>query len=256
MTSHHADADEFISRLRPGDVLVYDQLGLDAGLIQWGDRAAASHCALVLDQETLIEANRHTDEHPHAVRRKDLRDDLVNTDADTTISVTALRLQAVDDAALTRVLEAATSLDGSGEFSFLDIGFLTLSAFRRSYGQGLEETPFGRLLRWLARWCASHIPEDGATLTCSEFVYRCFDAAGLVILVEGPLFAPDFVPGADLEAQLWEKLARVNDGRKDDTSFASSTHPDRVTPGDLWASTSFERVAQLHYVQVQHPRSY
>jgi hypothetical protein len=255
------DPEAFRETLWRGDVLVYDSLGIDAGLVQWGDRVPANHASLVLDRERLIEANRVDDEHPHAVRTVSISDRLRVTGVRT---ITALRHQRVvdagrsGDALVQPVLDRALSQLNDGEFSYLQIVALAPACLRRNYpndfkGGGLLTQVMDILLQRLALLLEPVVSRpDPSRLTCSEYVYRCFaEAAGgeLPIIINGPVGEAQSWPAWMTPEQiaLFTALYESLGGKGGSLPGALGVDPaESATPGDLWRSPSLLPIAAYH----------
>jgi hypothetical protein len=184
--------ETFMKALAPGDLLLFDSLGFEAGLVQWADNAPVNHVSLVLDQDRLIEANKtHDNPTAPAVRTIPMVGRLTYEDVRM---VTALRHEAVDlgvrDARA--ALEEARRQEGKGDFAYTDLAALAPWALRRSYGHlGKPD----RILHTAVKLAMdtfhranSRPGSDGGqvSVSCSEFVYLCYAKAGLDPLTPPP----------------------------------------------------------------------
>lgn len=259
------DPTELQHALRPGDVLAFDSLRSLSGLIQWADNAPVNHLALVLDSDTAVMANRPKAAKGHAVYAVKL-DKLLETE-----HLSAVRtLRSVDDSALGSVLErAAWYLQETTSFGYLDLAWMAPSAIIRSYDQKellpdapkLLRTSLIKLLQTAARASLEKIPKDKLTLTCSEFVYRCFIEANVNIEITNPLERQDLIHAPIWNDELvaaeqanWDALRAHNEHARGlrhlSLSSDSEPRPDTVTPADLCRSPSLATTAALIRGQV------
>lgn len=254
--------EQFRRALRPGDVLVYDTTSFEGGLVQWGDRVPVNHTSLVLDGDDIVEANRWDDERCRAVRTVPLAHRLAATGVRTITALRHSRIRSgeVDPQAVTE--RAREYLCGQRAFAYLEVVALAPAALRRSYGHDVDRSGAlaraALLLLDLAAAAASRAIDSGArALSCSEFVFRCFDESGddrLRLQVLDPLFAALQHPPAWLSQQASEDIdalheaVRAHNHSSDAERGVLSTgeEADRVTPGDLWRSSSLDPVAALH----------
>ncbi|MCW2637531.1 MAG: hypothetical protein JWQ99_3898 [Blastococcus sp.] len=254
-----SDADAFRNALLPGDVLVYDSLSFDGGLVQWGDRIPANHASLVLDSEQLIEANR---KHPPEDTRPAVRTELIEPRLrlEGVRTVTALRHRRVagDGVPVEPVLQRARRQLGQGVFAYAQIVALAPAAILRNYPTAAKDN--GALgeamtlaLRLLNRALEplQGVPDENR-LTCSEYVYRCFDDVGLSIdLQRRPLLADGRPPWMS-EEQMAEFKRLYGLGGTAVTVRESGTGDppslaEHATPGDLWRSRDLVPVVVLHH---------
>lgn len=242
------DPSVFREAVRPGDVVTFDSTGFDAGLVQWADRVPVNHAALVLDAATFVEANRVDGRGPDtAVREVRIGARLVDPAVRT---VTLLRhAEATGDQVEAVLGEARRYLARHTDFAYLRLIALGPLALRRSY-PGTSSSPVSvELLAWLlARLAeaAQRLSASGAwSLTCSEFVYRCYSAGGLRLPVLRPLDVQ--VDGAT--AQLWATVQQHNAAAVPGDKYAAlsgGVDADRITPGDLQRCDLLLPVAVLH----------
>lgn len=257
-----ADAERFQRELRPGDVLVYDSTSFDAGLVQWGDRVPVNHASLLLDADEIVEANRWgDDDRLRAVRTVPLAQRLSTTSVRTT---TALRHIGIgpggaDSTAVTD--RAREYLHSTTAFAYLEVVALAPAALRRSYAHDVDRSRAlaraALLLLDIAAAASSRAIDSGArALSCSEFVFRCFDESGddrLKVDVQHRLLGPEGPPSwlsqqADEEIDALHAAVRLHNDAFDTDDFprAYGQDADRVTPGDLWRSSSLQPVIALH----------
>ncbi len=138
---------------------------------------------------------------------------------------------------------------------------LAPSALRRSYADEVNRSRAlaraALLLLDLAAEAASRAVDSGASaLSCSEFVFRCFEESGddrLKVDVEHRLLAPEGPPPwlsqqANEEIDALHAAVRLHNAScdMDGLSLVYNEHADRVTPGDLWRSSSLQPVIALH----------
>lgn len=243
------DPAAFRGAMAPGDVATFDSTGFNAGLVQWADRVPVNHAALVLDGATFLEANRvHEGEGPpHAVREVDVAERLGNPVVQT---VTLLRhAEATVDDAQAVLHEARGYLSRRTDFAYLQLVALGPLALRRSYPTEPGGSAFAELAGWLVGRlgeAAQRLSASGAwSLSCSEFVYRCYAAAELSLPVISPLEA---MPGSRT-AELWEALQQHNSAAGPGDKYAAlsgGVDADRITPGDLHRCGLLTPVAVLH----------
>ena len=250
-----ADADEFRTHLWPGDILVFDSVGLDAGLVQWGDNIPANHVSIVIDDKDLFEANReHEGEGDvDAVRPVDIGERLVWPTVRTT---TALRHINVSDEADPRTAAAvawAKSQNGTGDFAYLATTALGPLAFHRSFGDELNKAtwmsdPLRAIFDRALSIAKALVLANKCALSCSEFVYRCYDEGTdkeLTVAVTNPLMN-QHMPSNFAAAQ--DELVRELEATMTLCQFGRpwSSIADWVTPGDFLRSTSLRQVAVMH----------
>jgi hypothetical protein len=224
--------------------------------VQWADRVPVNHASIVLDDLRLVEANRgnlpptaQAGTLPgQAVRLVDLGSRLDNPVVRT---VTALRHTRVLDGTAdpAAVLEKAEAyLDRGGDFAYLALVALGPLAFRRSYPPKLGDGHRQRIVEFLLDQLSKalhKVTDSGAwSLSCSEFVFRCFTEAGLDIPVFNPLVNDVTTGGA-----LWEQLELHNGKARPGDKYevlGGGAVPDRITPGDLHRGAELVAMAALH----------
>jgi hypothetical protein len=256
------DAREFTAGLLPGDLLIFDSLGFESGLIQWADGAPANHAAMVIDETHLMEANRyHDDPDGPAVRRQPIAGHL---GLDRVRTVTALRH--IDVQARTKdagaAVEAAKAMENTSTFAYLHLAVLGPKALRRTYGRdSTRDGLFGVALDLLLKVFEASMRRRAAKqpgrrgLSCSEFLYLCYLKGGLGVKIEEPMFRtviPTWQSDAqrEREAELWAQLGEPTTPPFDDLDAASvapekKITSERVTPADLLRSASLKPAAVL-----------
>lgn len=247
------EANEFRTHLWPGDILVFDSLGLDAGLVQWGDNVPANHVSMVVDDNNLFEANREHDKKGDvdAVRSVDIGQRLDYYAVRTTTALRHVDVSAKDDPRTAAAVTWARSQEGRGTFAYLATAALGPLAFQRSFAKELGEAPWMtdalRTMFDKALLIAKTLVlADKCALSCSEFIYRCYDQGTemkLKIFVAKPLSnAPTIL--ADEQNELVTELTAAKKLCEFGRPFSSIA--DWVTPGDFLRSSSLQAVAVLH----------
>lgn len=156
--------------LRPGDVLLHAGTGEISKLIAWASNSVYSHCALVLDADTLIESAAN------GVATSPLATRLADTTHFTLID--AWRWggssgQIAPDALAAMQARARSALGDPYPLDALfELG--VVCAVR----DAVDWPPH---LHWLIRVALDHVVHlDPSRMVCSEFVYRCFAEAATV----------------------------------------------------------------------------
>ncbi|MBV8462575.1 MAG: CHAT domain-containing protein, partial [Acidimicrobiales bacterium] len=201
------DLEEFIASLLPGDVLLLDSLHPLSGLIQFAENRPVSHAAIYLGKGVFAQTTKHSKTQP-AARKQPLRSRLKTRPGPYDRTVTALRhvdvLAGADaTAVLTRVdyyVDPANT-----KYAYLNLVALMAPSLLRSYklylsGGRVMSRSLGFLLQRAAntllgvfnlthRNAELEVQKGKRTLTCSEFVYRCYteSGSGLGIEVVDPL---------------------------------------------------------------------
>jgi hypothetical protein len=277
--------DDFISLLKPADILVFDKFSLPGGLVQWADECPVNHAALVIDDTYSIEANRdHGNSKAPAVRQvrtSSYFGDKCNR------TITILRHKHLQDdptRSAGKVVAQAKRYDGDVRYAYLDVIPVGLLALQRMYGRELAKKlgwTYEPIMNMIALRLRSCLDDDKMTMMCSEYIYRCFteSEAELAIEVVDPLntfdsarrhlrllrttFAADHevAAGASSEVEgLWRELLSrkyapiPGGGLRPLTGFTDRTLtgnpgdplPDAVSPGDLWRSASLIPIASFH----------
>jgi hypothetical protein len=206
------DLDEFISTLQPGDVLLLDSLHPLSRLIQFAENRPVSHAAIYLGGSDRLAEFAHTTKHTQvepAARKARLRARLRVNPGPYDRTVTALRhVDVLSGSADTQgiidrvdhYVDAANT-----RYAYLNLIVLMAPSLLRSYNQYLSggRVPSRTLGHFLEKasntllglFDVAHrdrefrLQEAKCTLTCSEFVYRCYaeSGSGLEIDVADPL---------------------------------------------------------------------
>jgi hypothetical protein len=270
------DWEQFCAALHPCDVLVFDSLGFEAGLVQWADRAPVNHASLVLDAASVIEANRTdssgTDpQQPPmgAVRQVSFQDRFANQAIRTTTALRHVDLLDPDSAVVGEVLARARADLGRREFAYLAVPALGPAALRRAYAQESDDDGMLKAAARLLLGAANEVlrrlsRQDRWSLSCSEFVYRCFTeidnplkiAVDMPLVLGGSTIPPVWLTTEQAagEKQFHDALHEHNEKRVSaGPKSIAVTAPvaDRVTPGDLWRSPKLRPVAVMHRWQRQ-----
>jgi len=204
------DAEAFLSQLRPGDVLLFDSVHMLSELIKFAENRPVNHCTVYLGNGELAQVRGHTPglnvrDRPlvPAARKENLRDRLAASPAyDRTIS--ALRHVATPsgsagaEAVVKRAREYVEPEDTT--YSYLSLIALMVPSLFRTYENYFQDPGaarrVGNLLRLVSQSLLDALDTDVSTpsknkktLTCSEFVYRCYDEAQprMPIRVHNPL---------------------------------------------------------------------
>jgi hypothetical protein len=232
------DLAEFLGWVRPGDVIALDTLKAVSGLVQWADNAPVNHVGLMIDEVHFAMANEPSGDSPTpaVITTPALSEMLAPTSK--TRAAQILRPHNIGDAEVERLnVQVRRFSEDAATFTALGMVALLPSTLGRSYRNFDElsqrQSQLLRLLirafQWAGDSALEHIPNDARTLTCSEFVYRCFTGAGIEIRILKPLGQ-----GLPEEQPLDEGLAR--------TERTDPPAPETVTPGDFWRSESLEPV--------------
>lgn len=264
------EIDAFVKALLPGDILVFDNMHWLSNLIKFADNSPTSHSAVVLPGNDLVDAG----EGEVAVLRTEITEYL--NARHHTQAIQAVRPNSLAPDAGTKLAEAVRQFeDTKHKFATMDLAWLAPAALRRSYGallipgepHDLAEIGNPRVLRMLYRalevackLAGGKVGDDEFSLTCSEFVFRLFRAAGIELAIDHPLTfkkgestAGDDGPWTDLD--IANELARIETRRElnkrvypdlaDQVDATAGVQPDLVTPADLFRSSSVRPVAVL-----------
>jgi|GEM_PF-5367163 len=258
------NVDEFIALLQDADVLLYDSIGFEAGLVQWGDEAPVNHVALVISKGAQIIDADHRD---GAVAVSKVTE---NFRLPNVRMVTALRHRGTSPGKDGQIIARARQDVGKATFDYRGLLEVGIIATCRTYPRKLREElgpAFFELLKHRVAWARKNINRDRCLLSCSEFVYRCFleSEARLAIDIPVPLVTvaanglklADESDWAGIEAARdYFELIRENNRRfRDDADLVPGDPlPDAVTPGDFWRSQSLEPVAVLQCTNDPIPR--
>jgi hypothetical protein len=267
--------DEFANELRPGDLVLFDSMSLVAGLTKWADRAPFNHVALVVDGKKIIEANRKpsstahasdaaTSEVDRAVRSVELSQRL-HQPGISTISALRHPHAASGGTDVERVTARATSyLERADRFSQVDLALIGQERFLLNYAEELGEAKHKRLWKLfmhLSQLLVSSVGDGRRSISCSEFVYRCYVESGVPEFKLERTHIPHLdhdehrhISATHLEEfrQLRQRLHAHNaDAMNEsfDDEWAPHTLPlaDRISPGDFARSDDFVRIAVLNH---------
>jgi hypothetical protein len=201
------DPDVFLGHLRPGDVVLFDSLHPLSALIQLAENRPVSHAGLYLGEGKFAQVARESRSHPAAARIEDL-DERLGLPYDRT--ATALRhIDVVNGAAPDAVVKRAHDYTDPEDttYAYLSLISLMVPALFRTYEEYFDagssaSQRIGSVLETLSQAMLTVFEPETAiaaqpagagkkTLTCSEFVYRCFLEADrpMPVLLKDPLFA-------------------------------------------------------------------
>jgi hypothetical protein len=261
--------DAFVSRLLPGDVLAYDTMTPQGGLIQFADRRNVSHVSMYVGEHMIVDASSRKPE-PGEVQKpirhlrietqfpltRD-RDRQGNVAPDTVTanrSLIALRHSrfiaspelgrlAAEIAKRIHGLQRVDPNDTPWSFSPNDLLVLTLPVLTRSFETAYQYAPFvgsaKDLIRWMLRILRKILnPADQdyrQGVTCSELVHR--------ILTHKDLQLP-LSPGTDGRGAVTEYLGTTRALLEE---IAAEGDPDAaLLLGELdWRTSPERRVQQL-----------
>jgi hypothetical protein len=202
------DVKKFLKKLKPGDVLLFDTITLVSQLIKFAENRPVNHCGVFLGDDTFAQVGSGT-AHAHTA---DLRERLEKRPGPLDRTVTALRhVDAFDAKASVRISNSIVKIADEyinvrkTDYSFVSLRHLMIPSLYRNYRNDLENTKhvakFLPLISSLAKAILSHFGQvesvsklDGTkSLTCSEFVYRCYLEAAprLQVDVHRPLMTWD-----------------------------------------------------------------
>lgn len=181
------DPDRFRAQVRSGDLLLFDSTSWIAGLTKWADAAPFNHVSLALNQDYLIEANRQAPEPcdiadhrlapaaNQAVRKVCLHRRLA---AHGISAITLLRPVDRPDSLGPVLRRAEAFLDEGDLFSVVDLALIGQQRFLINYRDELYKHRLAfKLLTTLSTVMLGSIGDGERSLSCSEFVYRCFTEA-------------------------------------------------------------------------------
>jgi len=228
------DIDAFVSRLRPGDILLFDSIHPLSELIKFAENRPVNHCTIYVGDEQYVHVRRHkpspdarADPIEPAARAENLVLRLQSPPGPYDRTVTALRHVATPEgpsgapSVVKRAIEYVEPADTT--YCYLSLIAIMVPSLYRTYKKYLEERRsarrLGNLLQAMSRSMLDVFEADAAkpanfphkkTLTCSEFVYRCYEEASpkLSIEVADPL-ARWQVPGRSLDRTLRNADARA-----------------------------------------------
>jgi hypothetical protein len=205
-----SDLVEFIESLHAGDILLLDSLHPLSGLIQFAENRPVSHAALYLgpgnSSADFAQVTRHTRTQP-AARTGSLRARLRGSPGPYDRTITALRHTdvasgTVDPNAILARVERYVD-PANTKYAYFSLVKLMPPSLFRSYEHyfasgRIAMRGLGSLLTLMSKYLLAIFDPGNAdpdmqfragkqTLTCSEFVYRCYKEAGAEIEVDGPL---------------------------------------------------------------------
>jgi hypothetical protein len=186
-----ADESKFVRSLKKGDVLLFDSLHLTSQLIKLALNRPVNHSAIYVGDERYADANDRPAGQP-TVGTSDIWNLLGRRSIRT---VTALRHKQVVAGHMdaTSVVDEATAFIGQKDikFAYLSLAILAVPQLERTYVQGGGDPGplkrvMGGMLGALSDSLMSTIKTlgDARSLTCSEFVYRCYAGANATLGVE------------------------------------------------------------------------
>jgi hypothetical protein len=206
-----ADVAPFIDLLAAGDILLFDSVHPISGLIKFGENRPVNHAALYVGGDVFAQVTRH-ELGARAIQESSLTQRLLlRTDR----TVTALRHKAAardEGVGAAAATQSRAMANHSATYCYLDLITLIVPGLFRSYDRYLRhggdttrrlasmlEVFVPTLLSVLEADSAPErvtdgdylpsLPQAAASLTCSEFVYRCYQEAnpGIPIEVDDPL---------------------------------------------------------------------
>ena len=202
------DVKKFLKKLKPGDILLFDTITLVSQLIKFAENRPVNHCGVFLGGDTFAQVGSGT-AHAHSAN---LRERLEERPGPLDRTVTALRhVDALDPKESKRISNSIVKIADEyinvrkTDYSFVSLRHLMIPSLYRNYRNDLENTKhvakFLPLISSFAKAILSHFGQvesvsrlDGTkSLTCSEFVYRCYLEAAprLQVDVHRPLMTWD-----------------------------------------------------------------
>lgn len=204
------NSDQFIESLRPGDVLLFDGVHFLSQLIKLGENRPVNHCGVYLGDAMFAEVGAHEYAEDRAAplevpaaRAESLTDEIGGPPL-TVRTVTALRHVNATSAGARAVVERANRYVESRDTTYRYLSLIALmvpSLFRTYEGyftEGKKLASLATTLRVMSQAMldafetgSAKLPPDDLrkTLTCSEFVYRCFAESDpkFAVAVDRPL---------------------------------------------------------------------
>jgi hypothetical protein len=211
-------AKTFVDGLSPGDLLLFDTTKLVSQLVKLAENCPVNHCAIYVGDQHMVQMGSGT---AH-VNDDDLLLRLTNGESPVDRTVTALRHRRVRDAIAERACQYRDDQDLFAKYSYFSLRYLMLPSLYRNYQRELKDHRAEAVLlptiRWLAQAILGWFEKGGLlgdakrlkqrTMTCSEFVYRCYDEAkvhpSLVVEVENPLATWDERLFALVRGERWQ----------------------------------------------------
>jgi hypothetical protein len=195
MTQHASEGSEclvtlrdrdFVGQLAPGDILLFDSSFPTSALIKFADNSPINHCAIYIGDDYFAHVTHQLKGEPTVQEMKIYE----RLDERCDYSVTALHYGSPPgnaDAAAIAIANSEKLRHEADEYAYLNLLALVFPAFVRSYGwMARARTPLAFGLDVLSRAFLRSMGEEAVTrdfpselagrksLTCSEFVYRCF----------------------------------------------------------------------------------
>jgi hypothetical protein len=195
------DPARFMHRLHPGDVLLFDTIHPLSDLIKFAENRPVSHAALYLGGDLYAQTVRHTKDKP-AARVESLSERLNSATGPYDRTVTALRHRDImsGDCDPSAVLEQSAMFTDPADttYCFVTLARLMVPEIFRTYklyfnGKTLLARRVGSVLETLSRSLLANFEGPTAdeseqigkrSLTCSEFVYRCYAQAAVNVEIE------------------------------------------------------------------------
>ncbi|HXX91151.1 MAG TPA: hypothetical protein VEI83_13115 [Acidimicrobiales bacterium] len=199
-----SEVGSFIAALHPGDVLLFDTLHPLSELIKFAENRPANHAGIYLGHNEFAHVGRHVRGARRggppvkpAARTERLDAWLAPPPGPYDRTVTALRhprlaARATDaDRVIQRTLAYTNPRDTT--YDYVSLLALMVPSLLRTYKGYLKDKRTLRLVLGTMRAASRAIVDvigkegpsrDGRSLTCSEFVYRCFDEAGPAYRIE------------------------------------------------------------------------
>ena len=179
------EEQSFCKSLEDGDVLLFDTLSLASQIIKTLENSPVNHCALYIGDGQIIHVGHTSGEAPKGEAAR--QDDLVNLLASREIrTVTALRhtLRGTnwDNGLAAEVIKTAKGYLGHATYGYTDLLGLGAACINRAY-----TAPWPWSVRWVVKTLSKAAQDLSKALvgskppefhlTCSEFVYSCYDLA-------------------------------------------------------------------------------
>ncbi len=196
----------FKKSLVPGDVVLFDTLHPLSNLIKLAENRPVSHCALYLGDDTFAHVGRHKPGKTKrarpivpAARTDDLTKWLTPPPGPYDRTVTALRHVAVNGASDAKaVVQRAKdyAIPGDTTYDYVSLVALMVPSLLRTYRSYFQKRRSMQNLEAALKAIASSLidvfEQDAArdpvqarrSLTCSEFIYRCFDEGDPALRLE------------------------------------------------------------------------
>jgi hypothetical protein len=191
----------FMASLNPGDLLLFDTISPISELIKFAENRPINHCAIFLGDDEIAQARAHVPApDPHApplvgsAQKADLRELLNSRPGIHYRTVTALRHVGAptDPRGAQAVVKRAKQYIDSGrtKYNYLSLILLMVPSLYRTYKSYFKSPKttqrVAELMETIGQALLDAYEKDlykpskypgMKTLTCSEFVYRCFTEA-------------------------------------------------------------------------------